>query len=192
MAPLIALCEGHLYNQIDVASYADTEMVILCGLQSTQDESEEVVSHLGDGSSAYPLRVGMTCLRLVRDYVAVQSRPPRRYCTWIVRTPWSSMASQFLRLDIPKELGSKLGNLTPIFQQDNVSIHTSRFTKGFLATHNIKTLPWPPKIPDLNIIENVCGGVLTRRVYANGRQFDKPADLISRSSWNGPALILST
>jgi hypothetical protein len=75
MAPLIALCEGHLYDQIDVASYADTEMVILCDTQSTQDESDEVVSHLGDGSSTYPLRVGMTCLRLVRDYVAVQSRP---------------------------------------------------------------------------------------------------------------------
>jgi hypothetical protein len=74
MAPLIALCEGHLYDQLDVTSHADTAMVILCDAQETPDESGEVVSHLGDGSSAYPLRVGMTCLRLVRDYVAVQNR----------------------------------------------------------------------------------------------------------------------
>ncbi|EGZ16321.1 hypothetical protein PHYSODRAFT_451510, partial [Phytophthora sojae] len=32
------------------------------------------VSQLGDGSKEYPLRVGMTCLRLVRDYVSVRNR----------------------------------------------------------------------------------------------------------------------
>ncbi|GMF20133.1 unnamed protein product [Phytophthora fragariaefolia] len=75
MAPLIALCDGRLYDQIDVAAHPDTEMVILCDLQTTPNESADLVSHRGDGSSAYPLRVGVTCLRLVRDYVAVQSRP---------------------------------------------------------------------------------------------------------------------
>jgi transposase len=77
------------------------------------------------------------------------------------------------------ELREKLGGIQPILQQDNASIHAARYTKAFLDDNGIEVLPWPAKSPDLNIIENVWG-LLARRVYANGRQFDKPADLIKQ------------
>jgi len=65
-----------------------------------------------------------------------------------------------------------------IYQQDNASIHVSRHSTAWLREHNITTLDWPAKSPDLNPIENVWG-ILARRVYAGGRQFSTPEELIS-------------
>ena len=62
------------------------------------------------------------------------------------------------------------------FQQDNVPIHTSNFTKNWLSDHSITTLPWPPKSPDINIIANVWG-IMVRTVYARGRHYEKVDDL---------------
>ncbi|KAF1779973.1 MULE transposase domain [Phytophthora cactorum] len=53
MAPLIALCDGRLYDQQDPATLLDTEMVILSQFPS---RDTGLVSHLGDGSTSYPLR----------------------------------------------------------------------------------------------------------------------------------------
>jgi transposase len=64
-----------------------------------------------------------------------------------------------------------------IFQQDNASIHVSAHTKSWLADQNIPLLDWPAKSPDLNPIENLWG-ILCRRVYANGRQFESREALI--------------
>ncbi|GMF57803.1 unnamed protein product [Phytophthora fragariaefolia] len=80
---------------------------------------------------------------------------------------------------LPKRTGVKIGRFDPNFQHDNASIHASRLTKDFLAAHNIEMLPCPAKRPDLNIIEKVWR-LLAHRVYANGRQFDKPTDLIEQ------------
>ncbi len=43
-----------------------------------------------------------------------------------------------------------------IFQFDNARIHTSRYTREWLADNNIDVLLWPSKSPDLNI--RTCGG----------------------------------
>ena len=59
---------------------------------------------------------------------------------------------------------------TQIFQQDNASVHSSRFTKAWLSDQGINVLTWPALSPDLNPIGNAWG-YLTHVVYANGRQY---------------------
>ncbi|POM64132.1 transposable element Tc3 Transposase [Phytophthora palmivora] len=72
----------------------------------------------------------------------------------------------------------------PIFQQDNASIHESRFTKAHIEALGIRKLKWPVKSPDLNPIENVWGQ-LAWSVYEGGRQFDTKDELKSQNvrSW---------
>jgi transposase len=44
--------------------------------------------------------------------------------------------------------------------------------------HQVETLPWPAKSPDLNPIENVWG-LLARAVYPNGKQYNDQNELKS-------------
>ncbi|KAG3111215.1 hypothetical protein PI124_g9692 [Phytophthora idaei] len=68
------------------------------------------------------------------------------------------------------------GICNPIFQQDNASIHESRFAKAHIEAMGINKVNWPAKSPDLNPIENVWGQ-LAWSVYEGGRQFDTKAEL---------------
>lgn len=45
------------------------------------------------------------------------------------------------------------------FVQDNSSVHTARYTKAWFQAnrHNVTLLPFPPKSPDINPIENLWG-----------------------------------
>lgn len=63
-----------------------------------------------------------------------------------------------------------------VFQQDNASIHTALSVKQWFSTKKLRVMEWPAKSPDLNIIENLWG-TLSRKVYANGRQFHSTLEL---------------
>lgn len=62
------------------------------------------------------------------------------------------------------------------FQQDNAPIHSAKHTKEFFNTRNIPLLDWPAKSPDLNPIEDLWG-ILSARVFKNGRQFETAKQL---------------
>ena len=42
-----------------------------------------------------------------------------------------------------------------VLQQDNARCHIARHTRNVLATHNINTLDWPAKSPDLSPVEHM-------------------------------------
>lgn len=72
--------------------------------------------------------------------------------------------------------GAMIGGPMWMFQQDNAPIHVSHSTKAWLQDKGVRALAWPALSPDLNPIENLWG-IMVRRVYANGRQFDNVQQL---------------
>lgn len=64
------------------------------------------------------------------------------------------------------------------YQHDNAPIHTARVVKEWIKAQNVNLLEWPPYSPDLNIMENVWG-LLSRKVYEGGRQFDCKETLVA-------------
>ena len=72
--------------------------------------------------------------------------------------------------------GARIGGPNLKFMQDNASIHRAHTTEAWMQDHQVEVLPWPPRSPDLNPIENVWGK-LSQYVYAEGKQFDHIEDL---------------
>jgi transposase len=70
----------------------------------------------------------------------------------------------------------EFGGENPIFQQDNCRCHVARSTLQWLQDRNIQVMPWPAYSPDLNPIENLWG-VLVRRIYEGGKQFNTIEEL---------------
>lgn len=78
--------------------------------------------------------------------------------------------------DVLIEFGEQQPDQNWIFQQDNAAIHKSRHTMRWLNDRNIEILNWPARSPDLNPIENLWG-ILSRGVYANGKQYHTVQEL---------------
>ena len=57
-----------------------------------------------------------------------------------------------------------------VYQKDGDSIHRSGFTHSWPSEKGVRTIGWPAKSPDLNIIENIWG-IMAHRVYLRQRQF---------------------
>nr|CCA23754.1 protein T04A11.11 putative [Albugo laibachii Nc14] len=97
----------------------------------------------------------------------------------VMRAPKVSKIRQTLKqylVPAIEELKRQSGRSLAHFQQDNASVHSSGESMKFIKNLDAETVKWPAKIPDLNPIENVWG-VLTRSVYANGRQFSTRTEL---------------
>ena len=62
------------------------------------------------------------------------------------------------------------------FMHDGASAHRSKLTTSWLQKQKIDTIKWSANSPDLNPIENVWG-ILTRAVFANGKQFKNKNEL---------------
>ncbi|MGL5405357.1 MAG: transposase [Propionibacteriaceae bacterium] len=70
------------------------------------------------------------------------------------------------------------------FQQDNASIHVSRHSLEWFKDKDIELFDHPARSPDLNPMENLWG-IMARKVYEGGRQYDSVEDLevACRNAW---------
>jgi hypothetical protein len=71
---------------------------------------------------------------------------------------------------------SKISAKKWIYQQDNASIHNAKSTREWFNSKKIRLLDWAALSPDMNPTENLWG-ILSRKVYSNGRQFNSISDL---------------
>lgn len=76
-----------------------------------------------------------------------------------------------------------------IFQQENDHAHTAKETQAWMARVSLEVMDWPSKSPYMNPIENIWA-LMAKRVYKNGRQFDKLSDLRDalRMEWENSTL----
>ena len=65
-----------------------------------------------------------------------------------------------------------------IFQDDNAKIHRAKIVKDFIEQNKIEVIQWPPRSPDINIVENIWK-LLSDMIY-NGSQFNNKKDLLKK------------
>lgn len=75
-----------------------------------------------------------------------------------------------------REKGRDFCGVNWIFMQDNGPIHKARSTREWVEEEIIDVLEWLACSPELNPIENLWG-VLARKVFAHGRQFQITEEL---------------
>jgi len=63
-------------------------------------------------------------------------------------------------------------------QEDNAPVHKSKKVKDFMIKSGISVLEWPPKSPDLNIVED-CWKTISDLVY-DGKQFTCKDELVHK------------
>lgn len=92
--------------------------------------------------------------------------------------------TEIISEQLPK-FARRVGRNNVIFQQDNAPIHKARVTMEYLENSGYQCIDWPVKSPDLNPIENIWG-ILTYRVYGNGKSYKTLAELETavRSEWD--------
>ena len=64
------------------------------------------------------------------------------------------------------------------FQEDNSAVHKAKKVQTFMKEASLKVLEWPPKSPNLNIIEDVWR-FISDKVY-DGPQFKNVAELSTK------------
>lgn len=69
--------------------------------------------------------------------------------------------------------------------EDNASFHTSSITTTFLNTKSVHVINFPSISPDLNPIENIWG-IMSNRIYRNGRRFNdlELLKIATEEEWN--------
>jgi len=69
-----------------------------------------------------------------------------------------------------------------VYQQDGASSHTAKDVMDYFKEKDIEVLEWPPKSPDLNLIENIWAE-LKRRLK---RSYERREDLVEDiyNCWN--------
>ena len=63
-------------------------------------------------------------------------------------------------------------------QENNASVHKSKKVKDFMIKSGLSVLEWPPKSPDLNIVED-CWKTISEPVY-DGKQFTCKDELVHK------------
>lgn len=110
---------------------------------------------------------------------------------WLMTLPNGLVAYRTFRgtFDSTKYIDLLINRMLPIInlnmdqfwlQYDNSKVHTAKIVKRFLEINNVKSVPWPPYSPDLNIVEDVWS-MMSKFVY-DGFQFRNYKELEDKIS----------